>query len=275
MSPRKSLGQHFLVDELLLARIADACELGPDDTVVEVGAGPGGLSLELAERAGTLVAVEIDEELAALARGQLAGRERTCVVAADALDLRPEELLAECGARPPYVLAGNLPYYITQPLIRRFLEADEPPQRIVVLVQREVARRIVGGAGKESLLSLSVKTYGTPEALFDVPSSAFWPEPKVQSAVVRIERLARPAVELPPAALARFFLLLRAGFAEPRKQLHNSLRSALGLTRNEVQALLADTGIDPVLRAQHLVLEDWRRLYEQVEARHPESLDVG
>ena len=275
LNPRKSLGQHFLVDELLLARIADACELGPDDTVIEVGAGAGGLSLELAARAGTLVAVEIDEELAGLARGQLEGRGRACVIAADALDLSPEELLAECGASAPYVMAGNLPYYITQPLIRRFLEASAPPERIVVLVQREVARRIVGGPGKESLLSLSVKTYGRPEALFDVPSSAFWPEPKVQSAVVRIERLPRPAVELPPPALARFFLLLRAGFAEPRKQLHNGLRSALDLTRDEVRALLDETAIDPALRAQHLELDDWQRLHALVEARHPASLDVG
>ena len=180
LSPRKALGQHFLVDELLLSRIADACALGPDDTVIEIGAGPGGLSIELAERARTLIAVEIDEELAGLARRQLEGRGRACVVAADALGVTPGELLEECEASAPYVMAGNLPYYITQPLIRRFLEADEPPERIVVLVQREVARRIVGGPGKESLLSLSVKTYGRPEALFDVPSSAFWPAPKVQ-----------------------------------------------------------------------------------------------
>ena len=275
LSPRKALGQHFLVDELMLSRIADACLLGPDDTVIEIGAGPGGLSIELAERAGTLVAVEIDEELASLARRQLEGRGRACVVAADALGVTPGELLAEGGASAPYVMAGNLPYYITQPLIRRFLEADEPPERIVVLVQREVARRIVGGPGKESLLSLSVKTYGRPEALFDVPSSAFWPAPKVQSALVRIERLPRPAVDLPPPALARVFLLLRAGFAEPRKQLHNGLRSALGLSRDEAQALLRDAAIDPALRAQHLDLDEWRRLHELTEERWPRSLDVG
>ncbi len=275
LSPRKALGQHFLVDELLLSRIADACMLGPDDTVVEIGAGPGGLSVELAQRAGTLIAVEIDEELAGLARRQLEGRGRVCVVAADALGVAPGELLEECDASAPYVMAGNLPYYITQPLIRRFLEADEPPERIVVLVQREVARRIVGGPGRESLLSLSVKTYGRPEALFDVPSSAFWPAPKVQSALVRIERLPRPAVDLPPPALARFFLLLRAGFAEPRKQLHNGLRSALGLSREEAQALLRDAAIDPALRAQHLDLEDWRRLHALTEERWPRSLDVG
>ena len=275
LSPRKALGQHFLVDELLLSRIAEACQLGPDDTVIEIGAGPGGLSIELAERTGTLIAVEIDEELASLARRQVEGRGRACVVAADALGVTPGELLEECGAKPPYVMAGNLPYYITQPLIRRFLEADEPPERIVVLVQREVARRIVGGPGKESLLSLSVKTYGRPEALFDVPSSAFWPAPKVQSALVRIERLPRPAVDLPPPALARFFLLLRAGFAEPRKQLHNGLRSSLGLSRDDAQALLRDAAIDPALRAQHLDLDAWRRLHALTEQRWPRSLDVG
>ena len=284
--PRKALGQHFLADELLLARIADACGLDRGQAVIEIGAGPGGLSLELAARAGVLVAVELDEELAALARRRLAERlagangaegagARACVVAADALGTPPEALLAECGAGAPYVMAGNLPYYLTQPLIRRYLEADTPPERIVVLVQREVARRLVGGPGRESLLSLSVKTYGRPEALFDVPSSAFWPEPRVQSAVVRIERLPRPAVDLPRAGLARFFLLLRAGFAEPRKQLHNGLRSALGLTRGEAQALLADCGIDPALRAQHLALDDWRRLHALTEARRPASLDAA
>ena len=282
--PRKALGQHFLVDELLLARIADACGLDCRQTVIEIGAGPGGLSLELAARAGVLVAVELDEELAALARRRLAGAgasgagepgARACVVAADALGPPPEALLAECGAGAPYVMAGNLPYYLAQPLIRRFLEAETPPERIVVLVQREVARRIVGGPGRESLLSLSVKAYGRPQALFDVPSSAFWPEPRVQSAVVRIERLPRPAVDLPRTGLERFFLLLRAGFAEPRKQLHNGLRSALGLTREEARALLADCGLDPALRAQHLALGDWRRLHALIEARRPASLDVA
>ena len=275
LAPRRELGQHFLADEMLLARIADACELAPGLAAVEVGAGPGGLTRELAARAGRVVAVEIDEELAAVARRQLAGRGGVCVVAGDILGLSPGELLAECGASPPYAMTGNLPYYITQPVIRRFLEAETPPVRAVIMLQREVARRLVGGPGRESLLSLSVKAYGRPEALFDVPSSAFWPRPKVQSAVVRIERLPRPAVDLPKPLLARFFLLLRAGFAEPRKQLHNGLRSALGLTREEARALLEDAGVDPALRPQHLALDDWRRLHARVEATRPAALDVA
>ena len=160
-------------------------------------------------------------------------------------------------------------------MIRRFLEAEPGPRRLVVLVQREVARRIIGGAGRGSVLSLAVQTYGVAELLFDVPSSAFWPEPKVQSAVVRIERRARPAVDPAAAALARFFVLLRAGFAEPRKQIHNGLRSALDLTRDEVRALLDAAGIDPALRPQHLELEAWQRLYTLVEASHATVLDVG
>lgn len=274
VSPRKALGQHFLTDELLLGRIADACEVGPDETVIEVGAGPGGLTRELAERSSSVVAVEIDEELAAIARHQLEGS-GACIVPADVLRVTAADLLAECGAGAPYVMTGNLPYYITQPVIRRFLESEPAPRRIVVMVQREVARRMVGGPGRESVLSLSIGAYGVPELLFDVPSSAFWPEPDVQSAVVRIDRRAEPAVSLPPARIARFFLLVRAGFAEPRKQLHNGLRSALALTRAETLALLESAGINPALRAQHLEMGDWQRLFDRVEAAHPEALDVG
>ena len=191
------------------------------------------------------------------------------------LDVTPGELLAECGAEPPYVMAGNLPYYITQPVVRRFLEADPAPRRLVVMVQREVARRMIGGPGRESVLSLSIGAYGVAELLFDVPSTAFWPEPDVQSAVVRIDRRDEPTVRLPPERMARLFLVIRAGFAEPRKQLHNGLRSALGLSRDQTLALLGGAGIDPALRPQHLDLDDWQRLHASVEAAHPEALDVG
>lgn len=272
VTPRKALGQHFLLDQFVLGDIADACLLTRDDTVLEIGAGPGGLTEELAHRAGTVAAVELDEELAALSRRRLADRENVCIVAADILDYTPVELLEECDARAPYVATGNLPYYITQPVVRRLLEADPAPERIVVLVQREVARRMVGGPGRESLLSMSIKCYGTPEPLFDVPPSAFWPPPKVQSAAVRIERL--PAPVIPRAQLPRFFNLLRAGYSEPRKQLHNALRNAFGVPDATAQGLLAEAQVDAAARAQHLELADWQRLFEVVERRHPRALDV-
>jgi len=272
VTPRKALGQHFLLDQFILGDIADACLLTPEDTVLEIGAGPGGLTEELAQRAGRVAAVELDEELAALSRRRLADRPNVCIVAADVLDYAPAELLAECDAAPPYVATGNLPYYITQPVVRRLLEADPPPERIVVLVQREVARRMVGRPGHESLLSMSIKCYGTPEPLFDVPPSAFWPPPKVQSAAVRIERLPAPA--LPRERLPRFFNLLRAGFSEPRKQLHNAVRNSFGMPDAAARELLDEAGIDVMARAQHLELSDWLRLFEVVERRHPRALNL-
>ena len=273
LTPHKALGQHFLIDQFVLGDIADACQLDSDSTVLEIGAGPGGLTEELASRAGAVVAVEIDEELAALTRGRLVDARHVCVLAADVLDFTPGELLEECAARPPYVACGNLPYYITQPVVRRLLEAETPPARIVVMVQREVARRMTGGEGRESLLSISIRCYGDAELLFDVPSSAFWPEPKVQSSVVRIDSLSDEATD--PAVRSRFFNVVRAGFAEPRKQLHNALRNALDLSRDEVEQLLAAANLDPSLRAQHLALDDWRRLHDAVERAHPATLDIG
>lgn len=274
VQPRKALGQHFLVDQFVLSDIADACTPLHGETVLEIGAGPGGLTEELIARAPRVVAVELDEDLAALTRERLDAPGLT-VIAADVLDFTPAELLEEGGASAPYIAVGNLPYYITQPIVRRLLEAEIPPVRIVVMVQREVSRRIVGGQGRESMLSMSVKVYGEPRLLFDVPSSAFWPEPKVQSAVIAIESRPAPAVDLPREQLEVFFHLLRAGFASARKQLHNALTGPLGLSDGEVTEALRAASIDPVLRAQHLQLEDWERLYHVLVERHPEAMVLG
>ncbi|MGE3856976.1 MAG: 16S rRNA (adenine(1518)-N(6)/adenine(1519)-N(6))-dimethyltransferase RsmA, partial [Dehalococcoidia bacterium] len=274
VTPRKALGQHWLVDEFILHDIAEAAALTPDDVVLEIGAGPGGLTEELAKRGATVVAVEIDEELAGGTRARLAQYERLHVLAADILDFAPGELLEEAGVAPPYVAVGNLPYYITQPIVRRLLESDPAPGRIVVLVQREVAQRMVGGPGRESLLSLSVKVYGVPRLLFDVPPAAFWPPPKVQSAVVEITRLDRPAVDLPIEDLAVFFHLLRAGFAQPRKQIHNVFSEELGLEPLRLRRVLDAAGVDPVARAQHLDLAQWEALYRAFATLYPEAIEM-
>jgi len=275
VQPRKALGQHFLIDQFVLADIARACCPEGGETVLEIGAGPGALTEELARRAGRVVAVELDEDLAASTRARLAGYDNLQVVAADVLDYAPDELLAEGGGTPPYTACGNLPYYITQPIVRRLLEARPGPRRIVVLVQREVAQRIAGGPGRESLLSTSVKVYGQPAVLFEVPHTAFWPPPKVQSAVVAIEKFERPALDLPSEEIETFFHLVRAGFAQPRKQLHNVLTEEFTLERAPVLALLAEAGIEPAARAQHLDVRDWERLYRVIQRRHPGLLEAA
>lgn len=274
IAPRKALGQHFLVDEFALSDIAEACRLDASTTVLEIGAGPGGLTEELARRAGRVVAIELDEEYASLTRARLLQYESVEVVAADVLDFTPLELLEEGGAAPPYVATGNLPYYITQPVVRRLVEAEPPPERIVVMVQREVAHRMVGGPGEESVLSLSIRLYGQAELLFELPPGAFWPPPKVHSAVVRIERWTEAPLLLDDESRPRFFAVLRAGFSEPRKQLHNSLGSALALPDPTVLEVLAEAEVAPDARAQHLSLDDWRRLHGVIERRHPRTIDV-
>lgn len=277
VTPRKALGQNFLIDELALGDIAAAAAAPGIGTVLEIGAGPGGLTEELLGSFEQVVAVEIDEELAELTRRRLEPRNgggTLTVIAADILDFEAGELLEEAGASAPYVVAGNLPYYITQPIVRRLLEADPAPERIVVMVQREVARRMVGAAGRESLLSMSIKFYGEPRALLDVPASSFWPSPKVDSAVVAIDRLEEPPIPISTEERVPFFHLLRAGYASPRKQLHNSLPGALGLPGAVVSSALEAADLDPALRAQHLSLADWERLFRAVEAVHPEALEI-
>ena len=274
VKPRKSLGQHFLIDQFILADIARACCPQGGETVLEIGAGPGGLTEELANLAGRVVAVELDEELAASTRERLKRFKHLDVIAADVMDYEPDELLREGSGEPPYTACGNLPYYITQPIVRRMLEAQPGPQRVVVLVQREVAQRVVGGPGRESLLSISVKVYGAPRVLFDVPHTAFWPPPKVQSAVIAIEKFDAPALDLPFEEIEAFFYLVRAGFAQPRKQLHNVLTDEFTLERIPVLALLEEAGIEATSRAQHLQVADWERLYGVMKRRHPALLEA-
>jgi 16S rRNA (adenine1518-N6/adenine1519-N6)-dimethyltransferase len=273
VTPRKSLGQHFLVDEFALHDIAEACRLDETSTVIEIGAGPGALTEELAKRAGRVVAVELDEELVTLTRRRLEAYANLELLAADVLDYTPLELLEEGGASPPYVACGNLPYYITQPVVRRLIEATPPPERVVVMMQREVAHRVVGGAGNESLLSISVRLYGQAELMFELPPGAFWPPPKVHSAVVRIERWAEPPLVLDDQSRPRFFNVLRAGFSESRKQLHNAIGNSLAIPAPAVLEVLAEAGVAPDVRAQHLSLDDWRRLHATLEAQHPRTLD--
>jgi 16S rRNA (adenine1518-N6/adenine1519-N6)-dimethyltransferase len=249
----KALGQHLLVSKAALRSVVDAAELTPDDAALEVGAGHGALTMELARRARRVVAVELDRAILPVLRETTAPYPNVEIVERNLLDVEPEDLF---GAEP-YKLVANLPYYITAATLRHFLEARNPPRLLVVMVQREVAVRMVAHAGEMSLLSLSVQFYGAPCIVAQVPASAFYPPPKVESAIVRID--------LHPAPLSReerdwFFTLARAGFAEKRKQVHNSLARHLDVDPARIQDWLNAANIEPTRRAQTLSLEDWMRL---------------
>lgn len=251
---KKSLGQHFLIDSSVVAKIADALEIADDDTVLEIGAGRGILTTELAARACRVVAIELDDKLADELNARFAGT-NVEVVHGDALELDPEKVVGKAT----YLLAGNLPYNVAQPILRHYLEAQRRPERMVVMVQSEVADSIVAKPGQMSLLSVAVQLYGEPRLLFHVPPSAFRPPPRVRSAVVRIDVAGglRAGVDDTRA----FFDLVRAGFSTRRKQLRNSLANGLGVDAVEAAAWLSEAGIDATLRPQSLSLEQWATLY--------------
>ncbi len=257
--PRKSLGQHWLVDRRLLNRIAAAADPGPEDTVLEIGAGTGLLTDALAQRAARLIAVEIDPDLAERLRQHFIDRPDVSVVAADALSVPPEELLTAAGGRPPYLLVGNLPYFIGTAIVRHFLRAAVRPRQLLVTLQADVAERITAQPGRMSYLSVETQLFAEARILFFLPPSAFRPPPKVHSALLRLDTRDRIAVDVDdPEAFLR---LVQAGFAAPRKRTRNSLAVGLRASPSQAGAMLYAAAIDEGLRPASLNLEDWARLY--------------
>ncbi len=243
---RKSLGQHFLNDRRILGRIADALHLKGGETVIEIGPGRGALTDNLAERAGRLIAVEYDRALAELLRQRYAKRNNVIIAEADVLELSLGELAAG-----PYVLVGNVPYYITTPIL---FHALVPPRadRSVYLVQREVADRLCAEPGTKEYgaLTVNVAAVARAETLFRVSAGSFTPPPKVESAVVRITphdtALVAPEEERP------FRLLVQGAFGMRRKQMRRVLRSLHALDADAADAILARAGIDPEARPETL-----------------------
>lgn len=272
LKPRRHRGQHFLVSEAILQAIVAAADLGPDDWVIEVGPGPGNLTRLLAQAAGRVIAVEVDPRLYEVLRENLAGSGRVVPVLADARRLTPSEMLRAGGdatGRHPYKVVANLPYYLTSPLLRQFLEAAVPPDLLVVTVQWEVAQRLSASPPQMSLLAVAVQFYGEPEVVRRVPAGAFHPRPKVDSAVVRIR--VRPPEDRPHPNPGAFFCVVSAGFGQRRKQLRNALARALGLSSEEVFRALRAAGVAPDRRAESLSLEEWARVTDALSQSHDEG----
>ncbi len=258
LRPSKGLGQHFLTDPVALDRIVAAAELTPDDRVLEIGPGLGHLTRRLVDQAGEVVAVELDPRMVAALGEELGHQSNLRIVQGDILELDVAQLM---GGRAFKVVA-NLPYYITSAVLRHLLEAAVRPSLIVVMVQREVAQRIAAQPGDMSLLAVSVQFYGRPRIMARVPPGAFYPPPKVESAVVRIDVFPEPA--LPVEDVEGFFRLVGAGFAQRRKQLKNALAHGLERPVDQVVSALQRAGVDPTRRAQTLSVEEWGAVYQQL-----------
>ncbi len=265
---KKRLGQHFLTNRGVLRRIVQTAELAPGDVVIEVGPGAGVLTAELGQRAGTVIAVELDASLLPGLTARFGAAPGFHLVQGDILEWPPERLLQEAGLPPgtPYKLVANLPYYITAPVLRHFLASAHPPQRLVVLVQYEVAKTLVAGPGDASLLAIATQYYGHPTLVAKVAPGSFSPPPKVSSAVVRIDTYPARPVDAPSDEA--FFAAVRAGFRARRKQLRNSLAQGLGVPAADAATLAETAGIDPQRRPETLTLAEWAALAWAWERRH-------
>lgn len=271
LSPRKSLGQNFLIDEGLARKIVSIAEFQSGDIAIEIGPGTGALTQFLAEAAHHVFAIELDNRLLPVLETSLAGRDNVTVVHGDALEVDFAGLVESLNlpARPTVRFVANLPYYITALAIRRILESTLQVATVVLTIQKEVAERIVAGPGEMSLLAASVQFYGTPHYVRTISPGSFYPQPSIDSAVIRIV----PHAQRPNIRPDLFFDVVRAGFSQPRKQIRNSLASGLGLDKADSEALLEASQIDLSRRAETLTMDEWRGLAEAWQTkRYPSEV---
>jgi len=254
-TPKKSLGQHWLHDEASLAAMCEAAGVQSGDTVLEIGPGLGTLTELLVRRAKQVIAVEFDGKLA---------KELPKRVKADNLQVISQDILGFDFTSLPhdYKLVANIPYYLTSNLIRVISETPNPPQSATILVQKEVAQRVAAEPGAMSLLSVTAQFYWQVSLRREVRAELFTPPPKVDSQILIMAR--RPVPLFPNVDAKDFFRLIKAGFAQRRKTLLNSLSSGLHLDRDKVQAICQKAGIEPARRAQTLSLDEWHSLYQIV-----------
>jgi len=251
---KKSLGQHWLCDESTLKTIAKSAEITKSDTVLEIGPGPGSLTKLLVELAGQVTAVELDERLAALLKNRIKA-DNLAVVSEDILKFDLNKM------KPGYKIVANIPYYLTNHLIRLISESSNPPSIAVLLVQKEVAQRVAAGQGSMSLLSVVAQYYWDVELGGVVSAVLFKPPPKVDSQVLILRRKLEADIDN-SLDTTLFFRLVKAGFSQRRKTLLNSLSAGLNLTKEEISEPLGRLGIDPNRRAQSLNLNEWNELYK-------------
>jgi 16S rRNA (adenine1518-N6/adenine1519-N6)-dimethyltransferase len=249
----KSLGQHWLKDRDTLADIAEDAELSTDDFVLEIGPGLGTLTSEILRRAGRVLAVEFDADLARKLPGQFPGKQ---------LEVVNEDILQFDLSRLPngYKVVANVPYYITSKIIEKLMTAKNKPSMVVILVQKEVAERVAARQGEMSILAVSAQVYAEARLGVEVPKEYFTPPPKVDSQVVVLETREMPIVK--PDDERLFFRVVKAGFSSKRKKLRSSISAGLALDKLATEQLLTKAHVDPNDRAEDLSLDDWLRIME-------------
>ena len=264
LHPDKRLGQNFLIDPTALQHVVEAAKISKQDTVLEIGPGLGSLTRYLAVLAQKVIAIEIDPNLISPLKQVIAQYRNIELIQGDILTLPVEKFIPSSD----YLVVANIPYYITSAIIRRLLSTGNRPKRIILTVQYELAKRICAMPGDLSLLALSVQVFGAPRIQARIPAGAFFPSPKVDSAIISIDLFLEPVI--PIANLDAFFSLAQAGFSQKRKTLRNALSAGLHLKPNIVEEVLLQAGIEPHRRAETLNLAEWSSLTQLFIDSFPE-----
>ncbi len=263
--PKKALGQNFLINKGVLGQVLKAANINGKDMVLEIGPGAGILTLELARAAKKVIAIEKDGQMAEILKNSLNGIKNVEIIKGDVLKIKEEDL----KIKESFKLVANLPYYITSPIIRKFLECKNQPQEMVLMVQKEVGQRITAKPPKMSLLAISVQFYAKAEIISYVSKKCFWPVPKVDSALIKITPLQKRN-DLPDFD-EKFFEVVRAGFSQPRKQLGNNLKNKLKLDKETLEKLLIKTNVRTQSRAESLNLSDWLEITNFLYNENPKK----
>jgi 16S rRNA (adenine1518-N6/adenine1519-N6)-dimethyltransferase len=274
LRPSRGLGQNFLIDKKVVKKVIATADLKPDDIILEIGPGLGVLTQELAKKvhpvkslrskfngAGKVIAVEKDLNLVRILNNELKiiGTKNVKVVQGDILKI----LNSKFPIPNLYKIVANLPFYLTAPVIRKFLEADAQPRLMVLIVQKEVAQRICAKVPDMNLLAVSVQFYAQPKIISYVSKKSFWPQPEVDAAIIRI--IPRKSAYGSALFRERFFEIVKAGFSQPRKQLINNLSKKLKIDKIKTESWLWKNNIQPNQRAETLSVKDWLKLTKAYE----------
>lgn len=264
LRPNFTYGQNFLIDEIVLEDIVDAAGVKAGDKILEIGPGIGNLTRKLLERGASVLAVEKDPKfLPILHRLKKDFKKTLRFEIADALEYNFQDYFKALPGKAEYKVVANIPYYVTGKILQMLLSANFKPESITVLAQKEVAQNVVAGPGKLSILGISVQLFGRPALVRTVPARAFYPAPKVDSAVLRIELFKKLPFELENEK--KFFGILHACFAGKRKQLHNTLKNNLQISKERVEEILKQAEIPSAARPQELSIQQWLALTKLIE----------
>jgi 16S rRNA (adenine1518-N6/adenine1519-N6)-dimethyltransferase len=256
LKPNKYLGQNFLISQNTLNKIIKAAHLSPQDTVLEVGPGLGVLTESISLKAKKIISIEKDKNMVKMLQEILKNQQNVKIIQEDILKTEIKKLKIK-----KYKIIANIPYYLTSPFIRKFLESTMPPQEMILLMQKEVAKRICAFPPKMSLLAVSVQLYAQPKIISAVSRKSFWPQPKVDSAIIKITNIKKPQNII----IEDFFKIVKAGFSHPRKQLINNLSSNFIAEREEIKNILDKLEISQSVRAESLSLQNWQDIYCQLK----------